>query len=42
MSQARPGDRLYIEVKNVKRMNFKGQLIDSQVSGSPSFSIQLN
>ncbi len=42
VSQARPGDRLYIEIKGVKRMNFKGQLIDTQVSGSPSFSFQLN
>lgn len=42
ISQARPGDRLYIEIKGVKRMNFKGQLINTQVSGSPSFSFQLN
>ena len=41
-SQARPGDRLVIEVKSVKRMNFKGQTIDTQVSGSPTFSVQLN
>ncbi len=43
MSQARPGDKLIIEVKDVKRMNFKGQLIETGVSGgSGVFSVSLN
>jgi len=42
VGQARPGDRLVIEVMDVKRMNFKGQLIDSGVAGSSIVSASLN
>ncbi len=42
VGQARPGDRLVIEVKDVKRLNFKGQMIESAVAGSPIQSASLN
>lgn len=40
--QARPGDRLVIEVKDVKRLNFRGQMVESAVAGSPIQSANLN
>ena len=42
VNQARAGDRLVIEVKAVKRLNFKGQLLDSGINGSPIQSASLN
>ncbi|MDJ1468263.1 gliding motility protein GldM [Cytophagaceae bacterium DM2B3-1] len=42
VSQMRAGDRLVIEVKDVKRMNFKGQLIESGIAGSTIVSASLN
>jgi len=40
--QARPGDRVVIEVKSVKRMNYKGQLEEARISGGGVFSIPIN
>jgi gliding motility-associated protein GldM len=42
VNQARPGDRLYIEIKGVQRMNFKGQIVESAASGSTSINVPLN
>jgi hypothetical protein len=42
MQQARPGDRLIIEVNNVQRMNFRGDILPSAPAGSRIISISLN
>ncbi len=41
-SQARPGDRILIEIKGVKRMNFKGQVLESGWTGGTNISVALN
>lgn len=40
-SQGQPGDRIVIEVKSVKRMNFKGVIEDVNV-GTPIINVPLN
>jgi gliding motility-associated protein GldM len=40
-SQAQPGDRLIIEIKNVKRQNFRGAIEDAKI-GSPIFTYPIN
>ena len=40
--QARPGDRVVIEIKSVKRMNYRGQLEDARISGGGVYSIPIN
>ena len=40
-SQGQPGDRIVIEVKSVKRMNFKGVIEDVNV-GTPIINLPLN
>lgn len=42
VGQAQPGDRIMIEIKDVVRMNFKGQISPSAASGSTIINIPLN
>jgi gliding motility-associated protein GldM len=42
MSQARPGDRLVVEIDRVQRLNFRGQTEDVQIGQEGSVSITLN
>ncbi len=41
-AQARPGDRILVEIKGVKRMNFKGQILESGWTGGTNISVALN
>jgi gliding motility-associated protein GldM len=39
---AQPGDRIFIKVNNVARMNFRGIVETAQIAGSPAVNIPIN
>jgi hypothetical protein len=42
MAQAKPGDRIRIDVKKVSRMNYKGEIESVNMKGSMVRNIPLN